>query len=40
MDPAAIALVLAAALLHALWNVRLHAAEDRVAARRCRGSLS
>jgi hypothetical protein len=24
MDPAAVALVLAAAVLHALWNVRLH----------------
>jgi drug/metabolite transporter (DMT)-like permease len=30
--PEVIAMVLGAALLHALWNVRLHAAPDRVAA--------
>ncbi|MET0802119.1 MAG: DMT family transporter [Actinomycetota bacterium] len=40
MDPAAIALVLAAALLHALWNVRLHAAQDRVAAMAMAGLVS
>ena len=32
MDPAAVALVLGAAVLHAAWNVRLHGADDRVAA--------
>ncbi|MGZ8614165.1 MAG: EamA family transporter [Actinomycetota bacterium] len=40
MDPAAIALVLAAALLHALWNVRLHGADDRVAAMAMSGVAS
>jgi drug/metabolite transporter (DMT)-like permease len=40
MDPAAIALVLAAALLHALWNVRLHGADDRVAAMAMSGLVS
>ena len=32
MDPLAVGLVLASAVLHALWNVRLHGADDRVAA--------
>jgi drug/metabolite transporter (DMT)-like permease len=32
ISPIALALVLAAAFLHALWNVRLHAAQDRAAA--------
>lgn len=40
MDPAAVALVLAAAVLHALWNVRLHGAEDRVAAMAMSGIVS
>ena len=40
MDPAAVALVLAAAVLHALWNVRLHGADDRVAAMAMSGLIS
>jgi drug/metabolite transporter (DMT)-like permease len=40
MDPAAVALVLAAAVLHALWNVRLHGADDRVAAMAMSGIIS
>ena len=40
MDQAAVALVLAAALLHAVWNVRLHAADDRVAAMAMSGIVS
>jgi drug/metabolite transporter (DMT)-like permease len=40
MDPAAVALVLAAALLHAAWNVRLHGADDRVAAMATAGLVS
>ncbi len=40
MPPAAIALVLAAAVLHALWNVRLHGADDRVAAMAMSGVVS
>jgi len=40
MDPRAVALVLAAAVLHALWNVRLHGAEDRVAAMAMSGLIS
>ena len=40
MDPAAVALVLAAAVLHALWNVRLHGADDRVAAMAMSGIVS
>jgi drug/metabolite transporter (DMT)-like permease len=40
MVPAAVALVLAAAVLHALWNVRLHGADDRVAAMAMSGLIS
>jgi drug/metabolite transporter (DMT)-like permease len=40
MDPAAVALVLAAAVLHAAWNVRLHGTEDRVAAMAMSGVVS
>lgn len=40
MDPAAIALVLVSAVLHALWNVRLHGADDRVAAMAMSGVVS
>jgi drug/metabolite transporter (DMT)-like permease len=40
ISPIALALVLAAALLHALWNVRLHAASDRVAAMAVAGLVS
>ncbi len=40
MPPAAVALVLAAGVLHALWNVRLHGAEDRVAAMAMSGVVS
>lgn len=40
MDPTAVALVLAAAVLHALWNVRLHRADDRVAAMAMSGLIS
>ena len=40
MPPAAVALVLAAAALHALWNVRLHGADDRVAAMAMSGVVS
>ena len=40
MDPAAVALVLAAAVLHALWNVRLHGTDDRVAAMAMSGVVS
>ena len=40
MPPAAVALVLAAAVLHALWNVRLHGADDRVAAMAMSGVVS
>ena len=39
MPPAAVALVLAAAALRALWNVRLHGADDRVAAMAMSGGL-
>lgn len=31
MRPGAVVLVMAAALLHAMWNLRLHASEDRAA---------
>lgn len=40
MPPAAVALVLAAAVLHALWNVGLHGADDRVAAMAMSGLVS
>jgi len=40
MPAAAVALVLAAAVLHALWNVRLHGADDRVAAMAMSGVVS
>jgi drug/metabolite transporter (DMT)-like permease len=40
MDPAAIVLVLVAAVLHAVWNVRLHGADDRVAAMAMSGLVS
>lgn len=40
MDPAAVALVLASALLHAMWNVRLHGADDRVAAMAMSGVIA
>jgi hypothetical protein len=40
MDPAAVALVLGAAVLHAWWNVRLHGADDRVAAMAMSGLIS
>ena len=40
MSPQAVALVLAAAVLHALWNVRLHGADDRVAAMAMSGLVS
>ncbi|HET9311240.1 MAG TPA: DMT family transporter [Actinomycetota bacterium] len=40
MDPAAVALVLAAAVLHASWNVRLHGEGDRVAAMAASGLVS
>lgn len=40
MDPAAIGLVLVAAVLHAAWNVRLHGADDRVAAMAMSGLVS
>lgn len=40
MPAAAVALVLAAAILHALWNVRLHGADDRVAAMAVSGLVS
>lgn len=40
MPAAAVALVLAAAVLHALWNVRLHGADDRVAAMAISGIVS
>lgn len=40
MPPAAVALVLAAAVLHALWNVGLHGADDRVAAMAMSGVVS
>lgn len=40
MDPVAVALVLASAALHALWNVRLHGANDRVAAMAMSGLVS
>ena len=40
MDPLAVGLVLASAVLHALWNVRLHGADDRVAAMAMSGVVS
>ncbi len=40
MPAGAVALVLAAAILHALWNVRLHGADDRVAAMAVSGLVS
>lgn len=40
MDPLAVGLVLASAVLHALWNVRLHRADDRVAAMAMSGVVS
>ncbi len=40
MDPKAVALVLGAAVLHAWWNVRLHGADDRVAAMAMSGLIS
>ncbi|MBA3764117.1 MAG: hypothetical protein H0X05_01245 [Actinobacteria bacterium] len=40
MPSAAVALVLAAVVLHALWNVRLHGADDRVAAMAMSGIVS
>jgi drug/metabolite transporter (DMT)-like permease len=40
ISPIALALVLAAAFLHALWNVRLHAAKDRAAAMAVAGLVS
>src|SRR5215472_10399081 len=40
ISPIALALVLAAAILHALWNVRLHAAPDRAAAMAVSGLVS
>jgi len=40
MPSAAVALVLAAGVLHALWNVRLHGADDRVAAMAMSGIVS
>jgi drug/metabolite transporter (DMT)-like permease len=40
MDPAAVALVLTAAVLHALWNVRLHGTDDRVGAMAMSGLVS
>jgi drug/metabolite transporter (DMT)-like permease len=40
VDPIAVGLVLASAVLHALWNVRLHGADDRVAAMAMSGIVS
>ena len=40
MDAGVVALVLAAAVLHAAWNVHLHGAEDRVAAMAMSGLVS
>lgn len=40
MPSGAVALVLAAAVLHALWNVRLHGADDRIAAMAVSGLVS
>jgi drug/metabolite transporter (DMT)-like permease len=40
ISPIPLALVLAAAFLHALWNVRLHAAQDRTAAMAVAGLVS
>ena len=40
ISPITLALVLAAATLHALWNVRLHTAQDRAAAMAVAGLVS
>jgi drug/metabolite transporter (DMT)-like permease len=40
LSPLALVLVLSAALFHALWNIRLHAAADRIAAMAVAGLAS